>query len=261
MAWQTARRGFSLVELLVVIAIISVLAAMLLPSMEQTLARGRLTVCMGNLRQTGAAAQNYAADFKGMVPISCVGGNTFGIISYAWGTTNNVPLGGEFEYFAATYCESKHKYGQSSLSAIGILGCPDKEFKRSQTLLLTGTISYIAGYGMFPAVRTNFPVYPASTTLVEAYRQFYRIGLRLNKVPRPAAIPMFADEAFLHTDPNYPWTTSNHPSLQCLNAVYCDASAASQPWDQQWAAAYFGWPQANYPTWYFPYIRMTPWPR
>ena len=62
------RCGFSVVELLVVIAIISVLAAMLLPTLEQAVEQSRRVVCASNLRQIYAGALFYSQDFSGQLP-------------------------------------------------------------------------------------------------------------------------------------------------------------------------------------------------
>ena len=54
--------AFTLVELLVVIAIISVLAAMLMPVLEEALESANSIDCTNNLRQIGQANMGYASD-------------------------------------------------------------------------------------------------------------------------------------------------------------------------------------------------------
>lgn len=52
-------RGFTIVELLVVIGMIGLLAALLLPAVQQARSSARTTSCKNNMRQVGLALHNY----------------------------------------------------------------------------------------------------------------------------------------------------------------------------------------------------------
>ena len=59
---------FTLIELLVVIAIIAILAAMLLPALQQARARGKSATCLNNLKQLSVGEMTYMGDFNCMIP-------------------------------------------------------------------------------------------------------------------------------------------------------------------------------------------------
>jgi prepilin-type N-terminal cleavage/methylation domain-containing protein len=70
MEGKMKRKGFTLIELLVVIAIIAILAAMLLPVLENARARARTAVCINNLKQFGIAFYLYLNDYGEYFPLA-----------------------------------------------------------------------------------------------------------------------------------------------------------------------------------------------
>ncbi len=74
---HTTKSAFTLVELLTAISIISILIAILLPSLSGARNRGRITKCEANLRELAHAALRYVSQHDDTFPVAadCSGGS------------------------------------------------------------------------------------------------------------------------------------------------------------------------------------------
>ena len=69
---QRATRAFTLIEIMVVIATITILAALLIPSLNSALESARATQDLNNLRQIGALMQSYLNDKDQVLPATAI---------------------------------------------------------------------------------------------------------------------------------------------------------------------------------------------
>lgn len=111
-----SRLGFSLVELLVVIGIISVLIAVLTPTVNWAILAGARAKCASNLRQIGSGWCQYVVENKGRLPVSADDNRTM----FAW---SGDPVGIGQVIQAGYLPELKVKYTDNG-ALRGIYGCP-----------------------------------------------------------------------------------------------------------------------------------------
>lgn len=121
-----AAPGFTIVELLLVITILFILAALLLPALEQARSRSRQTQCLSQLKQLGLALHSWAHEHDGRFPFQVL--------------TNQGGSLGSFADPAAHF-----RVLSNELAVPGMVWCPtDRERAKAETFatLQTTNVSY-----------------------------------------------------------------------------------------------------------------------
>ncbi len=128
--------GFTLIELLVVVAIISILAALLLPALNQARHKARLATCTNNLRQIGMALRMYIEDWEGYMPPKNDGVPSNGLLESNIGTDKGGPSGSSNTAHRLALLRWKYDYNlkkwvSSYTTTNKLFFCPGIDYRRS----------------------------------------------------------------------------------------------------------------------------------
>jgi prepilin-type N-terminal cleavage/methylation domain-containing protein/prepilin-type processing-associated H-X9-DG protein len=214
------RRAFTLIELLVVVAVIGILSALSLPALQRARHSANGAVCLNNLRQLGLGAQLYWSD------------NDHNPFQYKIGSANN----GDIYWFG--WIERGAEGTRAFDVTQGILypyvrdsvrTCPQLNYALADFKLKATGAAY--GYGY------NFRLSPVPN----------QASLKMNSVPRPADLAVFADAAQVNTfqapaSPDHPMLEEFYyisPDEQTTHfrhnnsalTVFCDGHVAAQKMD------------------------------
>jgi prepilin-type N-terminal cleavage/methylation domain-containing protein len=215
--------GFTLIELLVVIAIISILAALLLPSLAQSKMQAQQIACMSNLRQIGVAGLLYLNDTQRCFPY-------------------NNPLFSNYQPGVPTGWS--YALTNTGATAASLL-CPSTHLPQNTTNQASGAADLawvLAGYNITPFIPPMCGSYGQNSWLTDfittmpdnmgnngaggfLYPQY--LFSKLSSLQKPAQTPFFFDENYavtfpLETDtPATNFYTGQSPITLALDGMGC----------------------------------------
>ena len=222
------RKSFTLIELLVVIAIIAILAAMLLPALQQARERGRQAICQSNFRQTGNAAAAYADQNNSWAPFHYTSGDTV-FEGYA-----NKAQGGAWYVMLAPFLglSTQNYYSLSQLPGKGAAITKPIVFSCPTIPVEVGTLSGGAKIDQAPTTNAK-----GNKTISMNGQTFYRV--RHNRVRFPGFTVFMVDSA---KSENYTinmrlaydnkWANFRylHANGTKLNQLHFDGHVSSSSW-------------------------------
>ena len=161
---------FTLIELLVVIAIIAILAAMLMPALQQARERGRSASCTSNLKQIGSALHMYGEDNK---DFGCYGYNT------VWSTSFATHL---YPYLGAMPDLSKYNTSSNPFKS-PIYNCPSgknatlhMKFYTTYGFNFLGQVDNVNEYRLFGYQTAKVFYQPVKRSRIKKPSQLFAIG-------------------------------------------------------------------------------------
>jgi prepilin-type N-terminal cleavage/methylation domain-containing protein len=149
-----ATTGFTLVELLVVVAIIGLLAAMLLPAVQQARETARHAACINNLRQIGLAIHQYHSAHQAFPPGGVSPGPCCAVQSYTSWTIQILPFLEQRDlYYAYNQLAPNESRANKKVreTFLAFYSCPSDVYRNSLTVPYSG-----------PARDQNIPYMPGS---------------------------------------------------------------------------------------------------
>jgi prepilin-type N-terminal cleavage/methylation domain-containing protein len=132
-------RAFTLIELLVVIAILSILAALLLPTLAQAKDKARSIQCTSNLRQWGLAYRLYADDNNDFLPRRGQGVQVLALITRMDDWFNALPVYfNQPSYWQLVSDDKKPKPGERNIFVCPDAVAPDTTYSWATNFLAYG---------------------------------------------------------------------------------------------------------------------------
>jgi prepilin-type N-terminal cleavage/methylation domain-containing protein len=212
--------AFTLIELLVVIAIIAILAAILLPVLNQAKIRAMVAQCMNNQRQIAVACTMYPDDWNNyMVPSAPLGPDA----AFGWCATINgeswqaVLENTNYDTYASN-CLAQYLVKQ-----INVYKCPGDYIRsdngeRIRSISMNGQL--MGGLGTLPnatSYKTTGPLH-ALYTSNQNWPLYFKTSQLFNM--KPVDIWVFCDESMYTLNDGYLQCELNQPGFADCPANY-----------------------------------------
>ena len=238
------RKSFTLIELLVVIAIIAILAAMLMPALQQARNTAKKTSCLSNISQLSKATMFYQDASEDFFPWGAYDGSITSFFYYFKSNPNSAdrfkaPLRNFFP--AEKAYENETSTGASGFALYQTLGSGTAVSKYACPATAETSMKFTSAETVapnIPPIGGLFKTFGVNSNLVNCYGTK---PVRMTIVKRPSRLLTYGDscgsgytgyQCRIHPDT----ASKNSYALSArhngaANIVYADGHAATVRWD------------------------------